>query len=594
MNMNTLVKITLIVTALLTFQAESLAQSGGSSETFTIAVIPDTQYYSEESHGADGSIFEQQIKWIIDNRDKENIVFVAHLGDVVNNGDKNEKEWQIAAKAMYQLEKPLPGFPEGIPYGIAVGNHDQAKSQFPLSGGTYYYNKYFGKNRFSSRSYYGGSYGDNNDSHYALFSANGHDFIVIFVEYDSFNEDQYNMNQWASELLTRYKDREAIIVSHFIIGLNKTPGNNLDRGAEFGKQGRELYETLKHHPNVSLMLCGHVGDHGEGFRHDAYKGNTIKTLLSDYQSRPRGGNGLLRLMTFDPKNDLVKVRTYSTLHNTFETDGDSQFVFPWHHEVSTSRWADLNNDGKSEPFTYEKGVWSYVSDGEVHTFEYSGTGEGSIAVPGNYFGDGKASPALYLPSNGIYEIEGLPSVYITKGNVIPLPADYNGDGITEVAVWDRDTVLWKIQGRPHFTHGRAGDIPVPADYDGDGAVEPAIFRPSNHTWYILSLGNVPFGASEDYPLPGDYNGDGKAEMSVYRPSTQEWIFYGGKETVKFPTSGIPVPGDYDGDGKLSAALYLPAEKVIILETGERLTIPENSSVNTLGNIPYHIRHLIAK
>ena len=97
-----------------------------------------------------------------------NIVFVTHVGDCVQQGDEfkptYQQEWIDADAAMRKLELP----PE-IPYGIAVGNHDQVPIG-SAKGNTQFFNEFFGILRFQNKSWYGGHYGRNNDNHYELFS----------------------------------------------------------------------------------------------------------------------------------------------------------------------------------------------------------------------------------------------------------------------------------------------------------------------------------------------------------------------------------------------------------------------------------------
>lgn len=86
-------------------------------KTFTIAVLPDTQMYTEEEGERNRTLFESQTRWIVDNYQKENIVYVVHVGDIVNRGDDRPEQWENAFRALSILEQPLPGKPEGIPYG---------------------------------------------------------------------------------------------------------------------------------------------------------------------------------------------------------------------------------------------------------------------------------------------------------------------------------------------------------------------------------------------------------------------------------------------------------------------------------------------
>ena len=85
-------------------------------------------------------------------------------------------------------------------------------------------------------------------------------------------------------------------------------------------------------------MGGHVfngtGD-GEGSRSDTFNGNTVHTLVSDYQGRTNGGNGLMRLMYFSPSNNLVSIKTYSPWTDAFETDANSQFTFSYNMALPT-------------------------------------------------------------------------------------------------------------------------------------------------------------------------------------------------------------------------------------------------------------------
>ncbi|WP_207425016.1 metallophosphoesterase [Pedobacter sp. SYSU D00535] len=566
---------------------KKVADTAKEKKEFSIAVIPDTQYNTKESQGGSNALFTAQTDWIVKNREKENIVYVIHVGDIVDDGDSKPEQWDNAVKALYRLEKPQPGLPYGIPYGLAVGNHDQSPSQFAVTGNTYYFNKYFGVEHFKNRPWYGGNYKNDNDSHYDLFSAGGSDFIVIYIEYDAFDEDQENMNNWAAGLLDKYSDRKAIVVSHYIIGFNKVPGTNLGGEAQFGKQGKRLYDRLKTKPNLFMMLCGHVGDNGEGYRQDTYAGKTVKTFLADYQSRPRGGNGLMRLMKFSPEKDLISVQTLSPDLGTYERDGDSEFVKPWLRESSASRIYDFNNDGKSEIAFYQAGTW-HIGGDKVNFGK-----EGDIPVPADYLGSGRAELAVYSPAEQVFRIKGLADQPLGEAGDVPLPADYTGDGVADLAVWRPSNATWYIKGQEPRKHGWKESLPVPADYDGDGKAELAVFRYSNHVWYIADLGNVPFGQDGDIPVPGDYNGDGKSEIAVYRPSSGEWLFYNAKTAVKLGKPGdIPVPGDYFGNGRIEPAVYRPASGTVYSASGKQLKA--GSTKAAILNLPYPIRSAFFK
>ena len=83
------------------------------SRDFTVIVLPDTQKYS----ALYPEIFAGQTQWIVENKVKENIVFISHLGDIVDGWD-DDQQWQNADQALSLLDGQ-------VPYGFLAGNHDE-------------------------------------------------------------------------------------------------------------------------------------------------------------------------------------------------------------------------------------------------------------------------------------------------------------------------------------------------------------------------------------------------------------------------------------------------------------------------------------
>lgn len=302
-----------------------------SGAKFTIVGLPDTQFYTEEVQGTNSSggghngIFKSQTQWIADHRIDSSIAFVVQLGDCVQNGDNppgadDQIEWKRADTSMKKIEFPNVPVIDGIPYGICVGNHDQGTIGNPdLPSNNY--NSFFGSSRFTGRAYYGGHYGTDNDNHYELFTAGGIDFIHISIEYypNGTTASLQPVLDWADALLKTYPNRKGILSSHNLL----TTGNP----ANFQGPGQKIYTDLKDNPNLILMLAGHVA--GEGRRTDVFNGNTIHTIMADYQSGySNGGNGYLRIMQFLPAQNLLNIRTYSPYSNTSLTGSGSQFSLP--------------------------------------------------------------------------------------------------------------------------------------------------------------------------------------------------------------------------------------------------------------------------
>ena len=318
-------------------------------EFFSIAVLPDTQYYTAERFGGTMQMFHDQIDWIRKNQKNERIAYVVHLGDIT---DRNtEPEWERAKDAMYKLEL------DNIPYGMAVGNHDEAPNTTFVHGqASNLYNKYFGTEHFKNKSWYGGQLENNGDSenHFDLFQAGGQKFLVMYFGYNEENKVvpkrdvayEKRVFNWADSVLKKYPEHKAIMVTHSMLNRTKTTKSEVMAGTDredimptYTKQGSLIYNMAKHHPNVFLMLGGHIA--GEGFRRDEFKGNVIKTYLADYQSRQiapysgpqdrRGGDGLMRLMRFNMTKKTISVITFAPRGDgriDAEVDGDSQFTEP--------------------------------------------------------------------------------------------------------------------------------------------------------------------------------------------------------------------------------------------------------------------------
>ena len=303
---------------------------------FTIAVMPDTQYYSANMYGGTPAMFTSQTDWIVSHRVASNIVYAAQLGDIVNYGDTNHggtldyhSEWLNATNALYRLENPLTtGLAGGIPYGAVVGNHDESPNGDAF-GTTSFYNQFFGVAHFAGRPYYGGHYGTTNNDHFDLFSASGQDFIALYFQYDA-NADPAKLS-WGNSLLQTYSNRHAIVFCHNL-GSATTPST-------FSAQGAAIYNALRTNANLFLMCAGHVS--GEGSRTDVFRGHTVYTLVSDYQSYTNGGSGYMRLYHFSPDDSVIRVFTYSPWLDQFQTDANSQFTLPLPFTIPSSTPTDF-------------------------------------------------------------------------------------------------------------------------------------------------------------------------------------------------------------------------------------------------------------
>jgi hypothetical protein len=296
------------------------ASANPSSENFTIVVLPDTQYYSQGYP----MIFENQTKWIVQNENILNIVFVTHLGDIVNVNN-NDYQWQNANSAMSILDNK-------VLYTVLPGNHDMDGGYSPTYGaGATYYEEYFPASRYEGYSYWGGSYDHNsvaslspNMNNYQLFTWGGMDFITLSLQYNP----TADVLSWADNVLSEHSDRRAIISTHSYLNTN---------GTLTGDGWQIWNNVVVQENNVFLVLCGHeINNSGIGAveKIDNLGNRTVYQLLSDYQGCPNGGNGWLRIMKFVPSENKIYVRTYSPYLDQYDNDSNSQFELYYPMNVS--------------------------------------------------------------------------------------------------------------------------------------------------------------------------------------------------------------------------------------------------------------------
>jgi fibronectin type 3 domain-containing protein len=310
-------------------------KTGEPGADFSFIAIPDAQYYASTYP----LIYNAQMDWVVNNKTTRNIAYVASLGDNVDNSSIST-QWDAATTAWDILTTG------GVPYGLTLGNHDGAPSS------TTNFNAAFAAS-LSGQSTFGGRYGDTDyDNRYALFSASGMDFIVLFIEYDpGMNTTSHPVLTWANEVLAANSGRRAIVVTHDLLS-----GNN------FSGQGSAIYEALKANPNLFLMLGGHLDTTGQ--RSDTYNGHTVYSLRSDYQFVGGQQSGYLRILRFSPANNKIYVTTYSPNHSTSLTDAANQFELPY---IMASAPAFTQVDSTTAPSGTDASVtWSGLSNSKEY------------------------------------------------------------------------------------------------------------------------------------------------------------------------------------------------------------------------------------
>lgn len=286
-----------------------------AARPFTVVMLPDTQFYSK-SHP---DLFHAQTDWIKQNRKWENIVFVTHMGDIVDGRSRVMAQWTVASNAMAHLNRV-------VPWGVAIGNHDYDTDKIKEGVATTWL-KHFGPTRFKGRKWYGGA-SPNGLNSYQLFSASGIDFLILHLEVNAPDE----AIAWAEQVLRKHPKRAAIVSTHiYLKGRDGFTRNQQHEYRPNGNSGDGIWEKLvRRHPQIFMVLCGHEGrafEYHQVSTNDA--GHRVVEMLADYQRRANGGDAWLRLIRFVPATRQIEIRTYSPALNQFETDENSNFVVPW-------------------------------------------------------------------------------------------------------------------------------------------------------------------------------------------------------------------------------------------------------------------------
>jgi hypothetical protein len=306
---------------------ETAVHSFQTMEPFTIAVLPDTQFYCDtrlklSSKWGNGDLrhyFFEQTLWVRENRERLNIAFLVHEGDIVQT-DAPE-EWAIAKEAMSALD-------DKVPYCMCLGDHDMGfkrtdKNEFggekAVNRNTQF-NQYFPQEEFAKRREFGGTFDpDRCDNSWHHFKAAGMQFLIVALECKPRDE----VLDWANRIVAEHPEHRVIVLTHYYLNGSNTRST---RGMKIkGNLGEQMWQKfVRKHKNIFMVLCGHysgeavltsTGDHG----------NQVHQILSDYQDMNDGGESWLRYMVFKPKENKIGIFTYNPALDKFRNGTSSRF-----------------------------------------------------------------------------------------------------------------------------------------------------------------------------------------------------------------------------------------------------------------------------
>jgi hypothetical protein len=228
-----------------------------------------------------------------------------------------------------------------LPYFLVAGNHDYSEGG-TCADRTTLLNDYFPVSKFRSSPNFGGTYDqepDRLENAYHLFSANGRDFLVLALEFGP----RRDVIRWANEVVARYPNREAILITHAYMYFDDTRydwsqyGDSQEWNPHTYRvakathddlaDGEQLWcELIARHENFILTLNGHVIGDGLGrLVSTTAARRRVHQLLVNFQMRPNGGDGWLRLLEFRPDGKTVQVYDYSPTRNQRNESPQNQF-----------------------------------------------------------------------------------------------------------------------------------------------------------------------------------------------------------------------------------------------------------------------------
>ena len=166
--------------------------------------------------------------------------------------------------------------------------------------------------------------------------------------------------RWAAGVLGSHPRHDAIVVTHDYLNATSGARSHSDGASQAdgsnavgGSDGERLFQMVRRHPNVFLVLCGN--DDGESYllsRGD--HGQAIHQLMSNYQQWPNGGNGWLRYLQFFPERDEVVVRSYNVLSRAHNHSSDLTLT---HCMRGRKACADAWRNGSTADGVDGRGVW---------------------------------------------------------------------------------------------------------------------------------------------------------------------------------------------------------------------------------------------
>ncbi len=332
------------------------AVSNAATE-FTIAVYPDSQL--ETLYPGD-TRYISRANYLVANKTRTNLKFMFSVGDNVEfdntsttdnvlNGKSHPAHWQYGTVS--NGVKPLES--AGIPYSLAIGNHDSEATGGPSTGqdhkwgkcrvypagtnkcshtyinqrDTTTFNSYFNVARFGAVPSGGQFQAGKVDNVYSEFTAGGKTWMVLSLEL----WPRASVVSWANSVVAAHPQDNVIVTTHSFFDPTCHVADSSTvkaKGYQYGDTSpRYLWNNLiSKYSNIKMIVSGHVGN-GCSIVLTGHNGNKILGLLNCFHSTTTNP---IRFLTFDTAADSVNTYVYGP--------GPKPTSYPQTQSFATMKW----------------------------------------------------------------------------------------------------------------------------------------------------------------------------------------------------------------------------------------------------------------
>lgn len=383
--------------------------------SFSIAMLPDTQFYPRYASEKDGMLYQKlyhsidprfdnpfktQTQWLVQNQVALNLAFCAHLGDVVDqhyyygdeatqpwtvntdltkNGQLSNKsvtrEWDLASQAMQVLEDAK------LPYSICAGNHDVGSWGKYLGGGPDWgvgvsgfnnndgyqdgglnragvfqpYLQVFPKERAEKNITFKARH-SSGFHEYHIFEAEGNKFLVLSMSWRASDA----AIAWAADVINQNQNIPVILICHQLAGI----GANGKTAADTAYSNYLWNKLIKSNDQIFMAVSGHYHGSCSMVKKNDW-GNDVFLMVVDYQMAYMGGNGLMRLYEFNFTDGIIKGSSFSPWVPLKPDDTLNNFDQAWLSEDNQNFTLPINFKERFKNFNPSFSIKTGSREGEI-------------------------------------------------------------------------------------------------------------------------------------------------------------------------------------------------------------------------------------